>query len=185
MLTNYKIYFLSLKGSQEVKYVGLTKRNLKDRLSDHKRGDRKTKNSCWVKKHKDKVEINLLEDNIFTLQEANEREKYYISLYKCIGADLNNLTDGGDGTDGFPSPNKGLKLPQEHKDKISKSKKGKKRSQTIKLSEETKDKISKSKVGKKRSQETKDKISESLKGKKFSQERKDNISKARSNQNIK
>jgi hypothetical protein len=159
MLTNYKIYFLSLKGSHEVKYVGLTKLDLKDRLYYHIKNKSKTKNSCWVKKHNDEVEINLLEDNIFTLEEANEKEKYYISLYKCIGADLNNLTNGGDGMVGLPAWNKGLKLSDEYKEKLSIAKKGKK------MTQETKDKMSKAKTGVIFSDERKKNISEAKKGK--------------------
>jgi len=72
---------------------------------------------------------------------------------------------------------KGIKLSQEHKDKIGLGNKGKKYSQ------ETRDKMSENHVGNKgikHSQEAKDKMSNVRKGIKFSQEHKDKISLATS-----
>lgn len=94
-------------------------------------------------------------------QDCLERE---ISLIKEIGLEfLCNLTEGGEGTIGY-------KLSEETRQKISESKKGKKRIFT----EEHKKNISNSIRGKKRidlegkklSEETKQKMSEAKKGKK-------------------
>ena len=108
--------------------------------------------------------------------ELNQWEMYYIKELNTKVPYGYNMTDGGDGTSGCTVSeetkqkmseaqkgktawNKGKKLSEEHKIKISKGKKGKHRS------EETKQKISKGKKGKKLSEETKQKMSETHKGK--------------------
>lgn len=106
-----------------------------------------------------------------TEEELNDLEIFYI---KDLDAKNNgyNLTDGGEGTLGLPSPNKGKILSEEHKRKLSESHKGIKYPNR-KISEEHK--------GKKRgpmSEETKRKIRESLKGKSLSEETKRKISEA-------
>ena len=101
-----------------------------------------------------------------------------------------NLTDGGAGPRGY-------KPTEEHKRKISESKKGEKNyNYGKKLSEETKRKMSETRkgkpkseehkrkigdahIGKKRSEETRRKLSEMRKGKKLSEEHKRKLSEAR------
>jgi len=90
-----------------------------------------SRNKIWksiVSKSEYKVEIVF--DDI-TWEEACEKEKEFINLYgKIINqtGTLCNLTDGGDGTIGFPSWNKGIegiiKSTQSTKDKISLAHKG-------------------------------------------------------------
>lgn len=93
-------------------------------------------------------------------------ECFWIQHFKNCGYELMNKNKGGNG----PSFH-----TQETKEKMSKSSKGKAKSEDHKqkisnattgkiLSQETKDKISKSKMGVKLSQETRDKISKSMKG---------------------
>jgi len=90
-----------------------------------------SRNKIWksiVNKSEYKVEIVF--DDI-TWEEACKKEKEFINLYgKIINqtGTLCNLTDGGDGTIGFPSWNKGIKgiikSTQSTKDKISLAHKG-------------------------------------------------------------
>ena len=68
---------------------------------------------------------------------------------------------------------KGIKLSEETKQKISDARKG------IKFSEETKQKMSEAQKGKKLSEKTKQKLSEAQKGIKFSEETKQKISEAK------
>lgn len=116
----YKIYGLRVIGEDEIRYVGLTKNTLSSRLAQHIREKRHNPYKInWILKNKHNIEIILIEDNIKGLYNANEKEKYYIDLYKSIGNRLTNLTDGGDGTKGFKSWNKGIKC--NYVDKIIKN----------------------------------------------------------------
>lgn len=121
--------------------------------------------------------VEIILDNL-TMEEASVKEKEFIKLYGRIefGGTLCNLTDGGDGKEGFVCNSK-------TKEKISKSNFGKKHSEEFKknirnrlvgksLSQETRLKMSKSRSGLKRSEETKRKISDANKGKKISYESK-------------
>lgn len=104
----YKIYGLRAIGEDEIRYIGLTKKSLKSRLTEHLKEKRFNPYKInWIAKNKHKIEILLIEGNISSLESANEKEKYYINLYKLKGNRLTNLTDGGDGTQGFQSWNKG------------------------------------------------------------------------------
>ena len=44
----------------------------------------------------------IIEQNIPTLEEANEKEKYWIAYYNCKEPNGYNLTDGGNGSSGHP-----------------------------------------------------------------------------------
>lgn len=104
----YKIYGLKVIGDNEIRYIGLTKNSLTYRLRGHKKEKRRNPYKIkWVAKNKSEIEIVLLEDNIPDLKTANDREVYYIGLYRKNGSRLINLTNGGDGTQGFSSWNRG------------------------------------------------------------------------------
>jgi len=120
----YKIYGLKLIDCDQIKYIGMTKRNLQVRLNQHFRDSKRFdhKNSRWVRKYKENIEIILIEDNIKNKSECCEKEKDYIKLFKSFGANLNNSTIGGDGGAGMT----GRKHSDESKRKISESHKGKK-----------------------------------------------------------
>lgn len=148
---NYKIYGLIVIGDEKLRYIGLTKNSLRKRLVSHKSESkrRETYKDRWVRKNDYNIEINLIEENIPNLKEANEREVYWIKYYRDLGYDLVNTSDGGDGTSGvkptqaqkdyLSSLYKGVPLSEEHKKKISDSHKNKV------LTEEHKDKLKKSK----------------------------------------
>jgi group I intron endonuclease len=95
-----------------------------------------------------------------TQEQLNEREKYWIKETKAIELGY-NLTEGGFGVSN---------MSDEIKQKISKSKKGKK------LSEEARKNMSKASKGRKHTEETKRKLSEINKGKKLSEEHRKKLS---------
>lgn len=143
----YKIYGLRLIGEEQICYVGRTMDILSTRWSKHKTNARlsKTNNhrSNWMNKHKDNIEIFLIEGGIKTKEESCEREIYYIALYREKYGSLTNCTNGGDGGC------EGYKHTEEAKTKISKAHKGKKLSEEhIKnlknkvITEETRKKLS-------------------------------------------
>lgn len=91
----YIIYGLHL-GDFIFKYIGLTRLSLDKRLKDHFRDIYRNRNphKCnWLKKHKNNVQIEAIEDFIYTVEEAGNREIYYIEKYK--GNKLLNKTKGG------------------------------------------------------------------------------------------
>ena len=114
------IYALIDPDTKEIRYIGMSScglsrpmehrklKNLKD--TSHKKN--------WIKK--------LLKDNkmyeiiiLETLESSDtlsSREIFWIAHYKAQGANLTNLTDGGEGSPGY-------KFSQESKDKISASRK--------------------------------------------------------------
>ena len=105
-----------------------------------------------------KKEILQVCDNI---EELNKYEKYWIKKLKSKAPNGYNLANGGRGNGGFC---KGVKLSEEHKQKIGKGNTGKKRT------EKQKRKYGESMKGKKHSEESKKKIGEGNKGKTISQE---------------
>lgn len=86
-------------------------------------------------------------------EELNQKEIYWINVYRNNNIILYNICDGGH----YRFYNTGHVFSNEHREKISKAHKGKK------LSEETKIKISKAQKGKKLSEETRTKMSISQK----------------------
>lgn len=138
-MENYKIYGLREIGTNIIRYIGYTKRKLNRRLKAHKTESKKrnTHKDNWLRKINCNVEIVLIEENVKTLNEILEREKYWIKYYKeVLKIDLVNSTDGGEGTIGrtptekekehLRKINTGKKLTEEHKQKIGKANKGRK-----------------------------------------------------------
>jgi len=143
----YKIYGLKIIGEERIWYVGRTMTILSTRWSKHKTNARlsNTNNyrSNWINKHKDEIEIVLIEGGIKTKEEVCDREKYYIAFYREKFGSLVNSSDGGDGGC------EGYKHTEEAKAKISNTHKGRKFSEEhIKnisnrfISEETRNKLS-------------------------------------------
>ena len=127
------IYALCDPDTQEIRYIGKAN-SIRRRYSDHInecKTNRKSHKISWIK--------SLLVMNKKPLMKVLDEvpqddwklwEVHYIYLYKSKGANLTNLTEGGQGN--------GYKHTEESKQRMSKSKKG------IKLSEDHKSKISKS-----------------------------------------
>jgi len=95
MTLNYKVYGLVSKNGI-IRYIGITRKSLKERLTGHKKDVNRNRNphKCnWIKKHCFEINIVLLEDGISTLSAAESRERFYIDKYsKNI---LLNKTRGG------------------------------------------------------------------------------------------
>jgi len=127
------IYALSDE-SGEIRYVGKTKQYLKQRLYSHIKecySGRKSHKISWIKsllKNDKRPIISILE----TVEEDNWQhwEKYWIEKLRNEGCNLTNLTEGGQGGNGYSHT-------EESKQRMSKSKKGRKLSdeQKLKLSE--------------------------------------------------
>lgn len=129
-------------------YVGKTGMNFGDRWDSHRsllnngKHDNPYLQKAWNKYKQENFEFIVLED--CEIDELNEREMYYIKLYKDMGLAY-NIHDGGD--EGY---NLGKHLSEETKRKIGE-----------------KNRING--LGRKASDETKDKMSKAHKGKKYSQ----------------
>lgn len=148
-MENYKIYLLRLKNTDDIRYIGRTRESLNLRWSKHKTNAKidkeKSKYSFrtnWINKHKDEIEIVCIEENIQTKAESCQKEIYYIELYKSLGYNLVNGSNGGEGGC------EGYKHTEEAKQKISRGGKGKKKPGVSKymknriVSEETRHKLS-------------------------------------------
>lgn len=181
-----KIYLLRDPRDNSIRYVGITRMTLRDRLLHHvriARSGEKTHRASWVRHL---ISFNLIP--IIELIEENsnfDREVYWIKYYRDQGHDLVNTTEGGVGTRGngylkkekrkSPPPiseatreklrlgNLGKKHSEETRRKLSELLKGRKYPP---LSEEAKDKIRKSKLGKPRDEATRRKLSKALLGRK-------------------
>ncbi len=99
----YRIYRLVCTISGKPRYIGYTYKPLKKRLTEHCTASKlkpNTHKNNWVKSllvvgHTPKIE--LVEDGIESLENALDREIFYIKKYKEGGNDLTNSTDGGEG----------------------------------------------------------------------------------------
>lgn len=116
----YYIYTLSSPLDEEmVKYVGYTcnpTKRYSKHVNSYKYGVSKVK--TWIKSlhFKELKPIMNIIDEFDTVEKAKQAEIGYIKLYKSVGANLKNLTLGGEGIVGY-------KHTKEDKEKISKSSK--------------------------------------------------------------
>ena len=134
----YTIYKLIDPLTNEIRYIGLTFNDLKQRLRSHCSENSKSHKSNWIKKLKSeglKPIIESVEDNISTYEECCEKEIFYIDKFKLDGHPLTNSATGG---------NKNKKMSDETRKKMSES--HIKRYKTYKMvhSEESKALLSKS-----------------------------------------
>jgi len=149
-IINGYIYGLRCPLSNEIRYIGQTRRELNVRLKNHLYEKRHNPHKInWIKKLekmnlKNNITIELLEK--CSIEHLNEKEKYWIEFFKNKGNKLVNLTDGGD-TNYIMNPDSikrmseklkgmflGRKLTDETKKKISESKKGRKLTEEHKIS---------------------------------------------------
>lgn len=102
-MKTYKIYTLNDPKTNIIRYVGQTCYSLEDRLKRHLRAKDKSHRTNWIKSLKNlnlKPNIILIEENL-TKEECNLLEKYYIKTFRELGVNLVNMTDGGEGSQGF------------------------------------------------------------------------------------
>lgn len=178
-ICNNKCYIYVARNIENNKrYVGQTRRNVDERIKEHLKECKRSTLPFHmsIKKHGiDNFEIEKIEVPEYLL---NEEEKYYINKFDTMNPEHGyNIKPGGSGyyeksLDEISRHkmgwNRGLKLSEEHKKKISESHK----KLNFHHSEETKEKISKINKGKltgvKQSEDHKNKRVESLKSVNFS-----------------
>ena len=105
------VIYLLTDTTNGMQYVGQTTQTLQKRLNEHRRKhhtyvDRAISSHGWAN-----FTVELLEE-CATLDELNERERYWIATLNTKAPNGYNLTEGGEGSLGYP-------LSQETKDKIS------------------------------------------------------------------
>ena len=131
----YTIYKLTDPISNEVRYIGLTFNDLKQRLKSHLSDSGKTHKCNWIRKLKSqglKPIIESVEENIASYEECCLREIYYISYYRNIGCNLTNSSSGG-----------GINYKMSDETRLKMSISAKNRDFKLVLSEETKKDLSK------------------------------------------
>lgn len=117
------IYTLKDPITNEVRYIGKTKRKLVDRMyshtSNYKLKKEKSYKNSWIKSLKNKnlkpiiEELDLVEENNWEFW-----EQFYINLFKSWGFKLTNMTKGGEGSSGGKGC-LGYKHTEEAKKRIS------------------------------------------------------------------
>jgi len=109
------IYTLEDPDTNEIKYIGKTVKPLKTRLTNHIYSCKRETNhrTNWIKSiiKKGKKPIIKMID-FCSWEKSQELETYWINKFKNEGANLVNLTNGGEG-------NLGLKLSKERRDKLT------------------------------------------------------------------
>lgn len=117
------IYTLKDPITNEVRYIGKTKRKLVDRMyshtSNYKLEKEKSYKNSWIKSLKNKnlkpiiEELDLVEENNWEFW-----EQFYINLFRSWGFKLTNMTKGGEGSSGGKGC-LGYKHTEEAKKRIS------------------------------------------------------------------
>jgi group I intron endonuclease len=126
----YTIYSLIDPETNEIRYIGLTFNDLKQRLKSHCSEKSNSHKSNWIQSLKQKglkPIIESIEDNILSYDEVCKREIFYIDKYKSEGHRLTNMSSGG---------NKNKKMSEETRKRMSES--AKKRKFKLVLSDTTK-----------------------------------------------
>jgi hypothetical protein len=151
-MTTMFIYALNDPTTGQTRYIGVTK-DPQQRLYDHLSRARKHKShkDCWIRKllilHRSPI-LEVLDE--IPSMEWKFWEREYIRLYRIIGFDLTNLTDGGDGGDIWCGRKHSLetraKMSADHRGKVFSTEHRIKLSQR-RVSSEWREKIRLSKIG--------------------------------------
>lgn len=164
----YSVYTLREPDSELIRYVGITKGTLKDRIRRHLNDKRVNHRTCWFKKLKNLNQVPIIEminDNL-SEEEALYEEKQYIKLFKSCGANLVNGNDGGV----LGKNLKGIKKTKEHIAKVTATKR---KNGSFIHSEERKKRMSEKMKGRK--PKNFDSFIGNRKGAKLTQEQKDRL----------
>ncbi len=103
------VYILRDPNTLEIRYIGVTKKRLGHRLSQHvwaANNGVRSHVARWIRTLNARPLIEPIEENC-----RRDREVFWIKHYRSLGARLTNLTDGGEGV-------LGLQLTAEHRKKI-------------------------------------------------------------------
>ena len=118
------IYVLVDPRTGLIRYVGKTVRSLDDRLRGHL-ADAKRRSTRRVARWINTLLRDGLRPEICSIEVVSsggdwvEREKYYIKLYRDMGNDLTNLSDGGEGLSGYKFSTSTIKARSEKRRKGS------------------------------------------------------------------
>lgn len=181
----YGLVYLATNKINGKVYVGITRKYLNRRISEHLAKLKSKKlyafHRALIKYGIDSFTFEVI-DECLTKDSLREKEIYYIALYQAFSREKGyNLTTGGEGgfqmsqetRDKMSKNKKGKKLTEEHKQNLSKAKKG------VKFSEEARKNMSLAHIGYKVKEESKEKISKANKGKIITEEQRAKISKAK------
>lgn len=116
------IYVLKHPDTQEIRYVGQAVNTVR-RLDKHIQTSKINKRhiSNWIRSLSSKPVLEIIEECSNT--NCNERERYWISYYRSIGANLCNHSNGGEGA-GIGNTNcVGRILSEETKEKLRRANK--------------------------------------------------------------
>src|SRR5579859_4689242 len=98
VMSEHFIYCLSDPSSDELRYVGKSSTGFKRPRQPHS-----ARCGSWIKSLKTrgvdpKIEIlEEIEDGEYLKERLNAAERFWIASWRIAGANLTNLTDGGDG----------------------------------------------------------------------------------------
>jgi len=132
----YTIYKLIDPISNDIRYIGLTFNDLKQRLKSHCSEKSKSHKSNWIQQLKSKglkPLIESIENNILSYDDVCNREIYWIEKYKLEGHPLTNMASGG---------NKNKKMSDESREKMSIAKIERYKTYKLVLSEDVKEILS-------------------------------------------
>ena len=163
--------YCSLDRTNGMMYIGKTSKDRPEsRITDHKRADLDSYFHRAIRDHGiENFDFIWFHYKSIHPDNLDDMERYYIKKYNTMAPNGYNLTSGGEG---------GI-LSAETKEKISRSHKGKAKSEDHKKKiSETLSGINHPNYGRTLPEETKRKISESHKGRKFTEEHKRNLSEA-------
>jgi hypothetical protein len=162
------IYALIDPRSDCLRYIGQAT-NVRKRLwrHMHPRSGDVTHRACWIRSLRAASltpRVEVLE--VVQGSSVNERERFYIALFRAMGADLVNRAEGGEGG----PVRQGMRSSEETRARISRSHMG------LRPTAETRAKLSASRRGKKQSEETIAKRVASRRGRSLSHETRAKIS---------
>lgn len=202
------IYALKDPLTDEIRYVGKTVQTLCSRLRHHRNAKHRTHCANWIQKLR-KLELMPIPIVLEIVPAGGDwvaAEKHWIASYRTAGARLTNLTDGGEGSQGYicsdatrqklSAKSKGRPFSAEHRKHLSQAAAQRVNSEEYKqnmsqrikgrtFSESTRQKISDAKRGRRPSAATCRKMSNWQRGRKLPESTKAKIAaslRARANQ---
>lgn len=165
---SFVVYGLIDPRNQQLRYVGLTTRDISRRMEQHLRNNPtgKSHKNSWVRGLKAaglSPEVEILE-RCTSWEDLQESERFWIQYYRALGCALVNHTIGGEGSYGF-------RHTAETRALLADLSRGNKNRVGYKCSGSTIEKMSAANLGRTHTPETREKIGAANRGKKYSAER--------------